>query len=369
MPAVNALQDCMNSADFAFPGKVLLQICRGRNSFVPPHEMKQRRTLSDIGIQPSDTPSHKKIAAPGTFMDTRFDLLTERNIGNQESSHSPRPHFEYPTWPCHINKGDAPLPSLRKLAPAKMVCPGHEPTSKGPKLYKKSDRENIPYDINTSKSGGQDGTFRLGANFTRAKMACLVREKVTSLGRPTFPGGHKGRICWLFLIWSHQPPNSSAHPDPAGSYDGRWGQACLRGRGIKKPKPKSYNWNSKITAFPMEITISQLKNYYILSFMLKNKPSFETKTNKRGGSVCLCVCVFIRKRNIFWTFFFVKTSCRSILSLIRYNAESFLFILWGSQREKVFNKGVWCFVHEWRVWAQISSHSHYAFGPGRESMF
>jgi len=38
---------------------------------------------------------------------------------------------------------------------------------------KKMMGENFPYDVHTSKSGGQDGMFRLGANFRGAKMAWL----------------------------------------------------------------------------------------------------------------------------------------------------------------------------------------------------
>lgn len=49
---------------------------------------------------------------------------------------------------------------------------------------KRCEGANIPYDVETSISGGQDGMFRPGGgvNFREAKKACLGREKEIPLG-------------------------------------------------------------------------------------------------------------------------------------------------------------------------------------------
>lgn len=62
-----------------------------------------------------------------------------------------------------------------------MACPDNRPALGGGGVYsnhKRAEGAKSPYDIEKKKSGDQDATFMLGANFRGAKMACLGLDKV-----------------------------------------------------------------------------------------------------------------------------------------------------------------------------------------------
>jgi len=86
----------------------------------------------------------------------------------------------------HAVRSDESLypPPREKLAPAKMACPGHESTSRGPRWHGmfgpwKSDRGQLPYDASIKKSGAKMAWLGWGATSGGGgKIACLGREKV-----------------------------------------------------------------------------------------------------------------------------------------------------------------------------------------------